>query len=335
MKVWFNRGLSNTYDALTIIRAADHAGAFGLLASHSDETNAVGKAADTFFVEPAGLEDDAYGAWCLEQCRARGVDLFVPQRRRQVIGRQRAAFEAAGVRLSIMAEPAVMDLVDQKHAFYDDLIGSGVAVPPYRLFRGLEEFDLACAELGGEAAQLCVKPSVGVYAAGFRILEREGCELKRILSGDGFRTSFAAFREALAGSSQDRDMMVMTYLPGVERSVDVLACRGTLVRAVSRVKVGSHQVLETTGPSIDMAALLTRRYGLDGVFNLQTREGDGIPYLLEINSRMSGGLIYSCQSGVALPYWNILLTLGMAGPQDVPPAKAGLRVAPIQGCLQV
>lgn len=335
VKIWFNRGLSNSYDALGIIRVADAERRIVMRASHSDPCSPVAVRADEFVVEPEPVDDEAYVSWCLRQCLEHGVDVFIPQRRREAIGIHRPAFEAEGIRISIMGTPRVMEMVDRKHELYEDLKGTEVPIPPYRVFRTLEEFDLAANEIRKEAPRLCVKPCVGVYGAGFRILEDDGCELKRILSGDAFRTSFGAFRSALAGSTQDRDMMLMAYLPGVERSVDVLAHRGRIVRAVARVKVGSHQVLETEGPSVEIAAQLTERHGLDGVFNLQTKEWDGAPYLLEINSRMSGGLIYSCMSGVAFPYWNIMLTAGLASPEEVPAPTPGIRVAPIQGCLAV
>ncbi|WP_246024379.1 ATP-grasp domain-containing protein [Azospirillum ramasamyi] len=169
-----------------------------------------------------------------------------------------------------MATPQTMRLVDRKHELYDDLAGSDVPVPPYRVFRTLTEFDQAVFVLEGTSRRLCVKPSVGVYGAGFRILERSGCELKRILSGENIRTSIEAFRSALRISSQDTDMMLMAYLPGIERSIDILAQDGRMVRAVSRVKVGSHQILETDGPSITIAEMLTRRYGLNGVFRVSS-----------------------------------------------------------------
>jgi hypothetical protein len=331
--VWYNRGLSNTYDALTIIKAADKAGQFTLRASHTDPNAAALTAADAVSVEPSGLENGAYVDWCLEQCRAHSVGIFVPQRRREVIVAQRDAFAAEGVLLSVMAGPEVMGIVDRKHELYSDLAGTEVPIPRYTVFHSVAEFDAAVVALEAECGSLCVKPCVGVYGAGFRRLEREGCDFRRLLSGDNTGISFTAFRAALAGSAQDRAMMLMEYLPEVERSVDVLAHHGTLVRAVARAKSTGHQVLETEGPSLEIASFLTDKYGLDGIFNLQTKEKDGVPYLLEINSRMSGGLLYACLSGVAFPYWNLMLTAGFASPQDVPAAVAGCKVAPVQGCI--
>lgn len=335
MKVWHNRGLSNTYDALEIIKAADRERRFSLRATHSDPLAAVSMAADEFAVEPGGMDDAEYVGWCLAQCREHGVSIFVPQRRRQAVAAARTEFMAAGITVSLVAGPLELRMLDRKHDLYSDLAATSVPVPPFKTFRSLAEFDAAVKELETVVDRLCVKPCVGVYGSGFRILEREGCDFRRILSGDNVRISCKAFRAALAGSAQDREMMVMAYLPGTERSVDVLAHKGQLVRAVARVKVGSYQILETEGPSIDVAAFLTRRYGLEGVFNLQTKEKDGVQYLLEVNSRMSGGLLYACMSGVAFPYWNLMLSAGFASPADVPVPQAGVKVVPIQGCIAV
>lgn len=335
MKVWHNRGLSNTYDALKWVRGSDTRGAFVLRATHTDPLAAVSKAAHEFGVEPDGLNDDAYVDWCLAECLERGVGIFVPQRRREAVAARKEEFEAAGVKVSVMGGSRVMEMADRKHELYDDLKGTPIPVPRHRTFRSVGEFDAAVAEMEPVVGRLCVKPCVGVYGSGFRILEREGCDFRRMLSGDCMRISFVAFRTALAGSAQDRDMMVMEYLPGTERSVDVLAHKGRLVRAVSRVKVGSHQVLETEGPSIETAAFLTARYGLDGVFNLQTKEKGGVQWLLEVNSRMSGGVAYACMSGVAFPYWNLMLTAGFVAPEDVPIPMPGVKVAPVQGCVAV
>jgi carbamoylphosphate synthase large subunit len=335
IKAFFNRGLSNTYDALRAIRAADQSGHFVLRATHVNPQSPISRAADEFAIEPQGVSDGAYVDWCLDQCRNHGVGLFVPQRRREAVAARRGEFEAMGVAVLVMADPRVMAMVDQKHVLYGDLEGTAVPLPPYRTFRTLDEFDDAVTALGGLAEGLCVKPCVGVYGAGFRILEREQNDLKWMLAGDGIRISIDAFRAALTNSPQDRDMMVMSYLPGVERSVDVLAHQGRLVRAVSRIKFSDHQFLEVEGPSIETAAFLTERYRLDGIFNLQTKERDGRQYLLEVNSRMSGGLLYACMSGVAFPYWTLMLTAGFATPKDIPVPIPGVKVAPVQGCIEV
>ncbi|WP_295388405.1 ATP-grasp domain-containing protein [uncultured Thiodictyon sp.] len=60
---------------------------------------------------------------------------------------------------------------------------------------------------------------------------------------------------------------------------------------------------------------------------------NGLPHLLEINARMSGGLLYACQSGINFPYWNAVLALELAEPSAVPPPAEGIAIAPVQGVL--
>lgn len=335
MKVWFNKGLSNTFDAVKIIQAEDRNRSIKILLSHTDSFSLMSQAGGDFIIEPSNISDDFYVEWCLEQCKLRHIDLFIPQRRRDVISREQKRFNAIGVRLSVMGDKQIMDLVEKKHALYDDLKESGIAIPPFRIVRTTDEFDAAYEELRQQAPLLCVKPDVGIFGAGFRILEEEGDDMKRLLSGDNMRLSLHAFRAALSKSAQKRDIMLMAYLPGLEHSVDVLAHKGKVVRAVSRAKMNGRQILEIEGPSIDIARFLTERYRLDGIFNVQSKDWNDQPYLLEINSRMSGGLLYSCMAGVALPYWSILLALGAASPADVPLLKAGISVAPYQSCMEV
>lgn len=341
MRVWFNKGLSSTADALAVIRDSDRRRRLTLIASHTEIETAVAVFADRFFPEPADPGDDAaYVAWCLDRCRVEGVGLLVAQRRREALSARRAAFAAAGVRLSVMADPAVLALVERKDALYTDLAGLDLPapVPPHRVVRTLAEFDRAVADLSAVAPSLCVKPCAGIFGAGFRILEREGDDLARLLDGGlPQRMGLDAFRGVLDASTQDRPLLVMVTLPGVERSVDVLAHQGRLVCAVARAKAASGvvQALETDGPSIDMAALLVGRYRLDGLFNLQTKEWEGRPYLLEINSRMSGGIAFSCRAGVALPYWAVMLAAGFARPEQVPRPRPGTKVVPVTAVVDL
>ncbi len=339
--VWFNQGLSNAYDALRIMREADRDGRLRLLASHTNRHAPVLTIADRALIEPDGeLSDDDYVAWCLDNCAAHGIALFVPHRRRAAIAERRGRFDAAGTRVLVAGDRPVLDLVETKERFYADLAGTGIPLPEHRVVTTAAEFDEACTVLSARHPRICVKPTVSVFGLGFRILEQGGDEFDRLMTSDGLKIGIAAFRAALAAASRPRPLLVMEYLPGPERSIDCLAHRGRLVAAVARVKRMTHQITETAGPAIDIARQLTERYRLDGVFNVQTRDaprgGGPVPHLLEVNSRMSGGMLYACLAGgVPLPYWAALLALGLARPEEVPAPRGGVRVAPVQGAVTV
>jgi len=71
---------------------------------------------------------------------------------------------------------------------------------------------------------------------------------------------------------------------------------------------------------------LIEKLNLNGLFNVQFKDKDGVPFILEINARMSGGIAMSCLSGVCLPYWALRLAMGTATDADIPHGKTGLRV---------
>ncbi len=332
--VWFNSALSNTYDAVRLIGEAA-GGTLRVLASHVDPLAPVLGAADLALVEPGGTLTDAdYVDWCLQVCRRHGVRLLIPGRRMRSLAAASESFAALGTRLQVPM-PSTLDLVEHKDALYRDLAGTEIPIPEYRVIRDLPEFDRAYADLGARHPCLCVKPTVGIYGSGFRILSETADDYDTLLSVTPGLISLPAYRAVLERTQRSYEILLMPFLPGIERSVDCLAVSGRLVAAVARAKRGRHQVLETTGPVIAFARLLTERYALDGIYNCQFKDQDKTPYLLEINPRMSGGLLYACQSGVNLPYWNLALALGLAGPETMPAPVNGIMVAPVQGVVPV
>ncbi|WP_295455007.1 ATP-grasp domain-containing protein [uncultured Thiodictyon sp.] len=332
--LWYNSGLSNTYDAVRLSREAA-GGTLRVLASHTEPQAPVLAAADLALVEPAGTCSDAdYVEWCLGVCRRYEVQLFIPSRRARALAAAGAAFAAVGTRIQVFT-PATLALFEHKDALYRDLVGTPIPLPEYRVVDSLAAFDDAYAALRTHHPRLCVKPTVGIYGAGFRILSETADDYDTLLGVEPGVISLHAYRCALERTRRRFELLLMPFLPDTERSVDCLAVNGRLVAAVARAKKGRHQVLETAGAAVDYARLLTERYGLDGIFNCQFKDQHAIPHLLEINARMSGGLLYACQSGINFPYWNAAIALGLVEPSAVPPPTGGVAIAPVQGVVSV
>jgi len=121
----------------------------------------------------------------------------------------------------------------------------------------------------------------------------------------------------------------MEYLDGHEFSVDCVGDHGRLVCAVPRKKpllAGQGQTIDLRDDILESTRQLTAAYGLNGVFNVQFREGQSGLGLLEINPRMSGGIAMACLAGPNLPY------LALAGFDR---GFNGLPIAPIRTDLRV
>src|SRR4029453_5915808 len=120
---------------------------------------------------------------------------------------------------------------------------------------------------------------------------------------------------------------IMPYFSGPETSVDCLADNGRLIAAVVRTKFGAGEGLIEDGREVvEWSRQITRLLGLNDLYNVQYLDAaDGSRHLLELNTRMAGGLFFGAFSGLLLPYWAIRLALGTATEADIPRPKTGIR----------
>ncbi len=328
-RVWFNKGFSSTYNVLAAIREADTGDDYRLLASHTHPEFAALAVADEVEIEPPKVFGRAYVDWCLGVCKRRGVDVLWAAKSAARLAESAHEFERIGTRVLVAGRPDVLRLVDHKAKFYASLPHEVVPLPSYAVVRTLEEFDAAWARLRALHTKLCVKPAVSVFGLGFRVVEERGSDLDRLLDGQVTSIGLSELRRLLGERPQFRDLMLMQYLEGPERSIDALAHEGRLVAAVVRRKAsrqGGAQHLEDNPGAVEVARKLAERLQLSGIFNFQLRDAAGVPYLLELNPRMSGGLHFANESGVVFPYWALQLFTGRVRPEDVPEPRAGARV---------
>jgi len=334
--VWLNKSLSSTFDVVEILRGAQQGDELRILCSHTDPDFPAARVADRFEVEPKGLSEAAYLDYCLDVIRRHRVDVFLPGRNLRAIVRERPRFEAAGVRLLAAADAATLQLLEDKAALYAALGPNLVALPDYEVVTDRAGFDAAYERLRARHPTVCFKPAVSLFGLGFKVVSEDGSPLDRLLRGDNYHIGLDEARRCLDAAPTFRALLVMQYLPGAERSVDCLAQRGRLVCCVVRRKPTTGdgpQLLEDNPAVAESVRRLTAHLGLDGLFNVQFRDSADVPCLLEINPRMSGGLLYACLSGVAFPYWAVRLALGTATPADVPRPRTGLRVSKVNRAI--
>jgi len=328
--IWFNKGFSNLHSAIELIKRDDVDGRFRIICSHSASEFIGFLVADAFEIEPVWLNDDDYLEYCLDFCRRHSVDMFLPARRMVHLVANRDKFEAQGVQVMSVTDAPTLRLIENKAKLYDALLGEDIVpIPEYFVARDITAYDAAVAQLWDRFGSACVKPTESVFGLGFRVLTNKGTELDRLLNGDAIMIGANHLRSMLADAGTFRELIVMQYLEGQERSIDCLAHEGELVTSVIRLKAksdGGAQLLEDNPAVRQTAEALTRRLGLSGLFNIQVRESGGIPYLLEINPRMSGGLPFACLAGVNIPYWAMRLAQGSCTADDIPQPETGRRV---------
>lgn len=327
-RVWFNKTFSSVGAAIRLIREADQAGDYEIVCSSTNPHAPAFLAAHTSAVEPSGLTGLAYLAWCLDFCQTQRIGIFIPGKEASLVSAERAQFEAQGTRVLCVAAPEMLDLLHDKARFYQSV---DCSTPPaaFRVVETAAQFEAAYRELRQNHSKLCIKPSVSVYGLGFSVLDEERSSAQLLLAGVQYHIGLDDLRRGFEAMETFRPMLVMEYLDGHEFSVDCVGDHGRLVCAVARKKpllAGQGQTIDLRDDILESTRQLTAAYGLNGVFNVQFREGQHGLGLLEINPRMSGGIAMACLAGPNLPY------LALAGFERgfdglaIPPIRAGIRV---------
>jgi hypothetical protein len=325
--IWINQALSSQRETVGLVRQAVPDAA--VAASHRADREDILACATASFAEPAG-SGAAYAGWAVATAIEMKADLFLAVRGRGDIAEHRAELAAAGVRLAAGTwDPATIALCDRKDLFAAAMAAAGVPVPATRLAVDAASFRDAYEALRG-AGTPCVKPAEGVYGRGFWILDETASLMESLmdvhLTGLPRRIRPDLVAQGLSEPAPE-PVVVMEFLPGIEHSVDCACERGVLVAAASRRKEEARQVVDDRGPEVELARRVVALLELDGLVNVQTRAGaDGMPRVLEVNTRPSGGVGYAAAAGINLPGALARRLLGLPPSPYVAALPAAVRV---------
>lgn len=332
VRVWFNKTFSSVGAAIRLIREADKAGDYWMVCSNTNPHAPAFLFAHESAVEPSSLKGEAYLAWCLDFCRTQKISIFVPGKEASLVSAARDQFAAQGTRVLCAASPEMLALLHDKARFYQTVNSTITPPAAFRIVETAEAFESAYHELRKDHAQLCIKPSQSVYGLGFSVLDENRSSAQLLLEGIQYHIGLDDLRRGFAAMGNFRTMLVMEYLHGHEFSVDCVGDNGKLICAVPRKKsllMGQGQTIDLREDILESTRQLTAVYGLNGVFNVQFREGQNGLGLLEINPRMSGGIAMACLAGPNLPYLALIgFDRGFEG-LHIPEIRSNIRVAEI------
>ena len=291
MKIWFNKNFSSIAFMLEELQKKT---AVTTLFSH---THAVEhqKFADSFIYEPEHCDD--YLAFCLQVCQQHQIEVFYPWRHFAKLYPDRKQFADLGVKVIFPCSDSDFHTIDNKAAFYRHLQEKNlpVSVPLFATANTKTEFIAQYTALKQQAHRLCMKPCVSIYAAGFKVIHDESDydPWKALVHGhDRYAIAYNPLLHLLP-EVFFREMMILDFLPGDEYSHDILCCNGKVIAGTIRQKYHAHdkyQLLIQNSEIERMSALLIAEFNLSGFINVQYRDDrQGMPFVLEINPRISGG----------------------------------------------
>lgn len=296
--IWFMGGLSSQRDILLAIMEAKIEG-LTVIASHPQNRPEILSVADYSFVEPGSGEMLDFMAATISHY---GVGLVHVGRKCAWFEMHRQEIEAMGVRLVTGArDVGTFQIADDKVRFAEFMVSSGLPVVPSIKINSAAELRSALSDQPFGDVQMCIKPVTGIYGQGFWRLDNNASMTKAITDPDSRRMHPQLYLQAIQ-NTDFKPQVLMPYLPGPERSIDILIEQGEIIAAIGRKKDGPLQVMEIDGPAYNLALACATKMRADGLVNVQTRNNQyGEPLLLEINLRPSGGIGYSRFSGVSLP----------------------------------
>lgn len=335
MKIWFNRWFSTVSHYIELIRDNPDRRKFVIYGSSTNPDAIYLQYCDFAFEEP-DISGDAYIEFCLDFCQKHGIDIFIPRRENVLISKRLADFDTIGVKVLVCPDAKLMEMVDNKAAAYqvlENTLYNGkpiFTIPDYYVVNNSEDFKKAYRLLREKGHEVCMKPAIGEGATGFRIIKDKIDTIDQLFhQGINFRMPYKYACEILSQQDTFPDLMVLEYLDGREYSIDCVASTERLVAAIPRMKGdGRVRELVESRELIQLAENFHHVFRLPYVFNIQIKYSRGVPKLLEINPRMSGGMHISCLSGINIPYLAIKLLLGEETENITP--KFGIRASHIE-----
>lgn len=281
--------------------------------------NAAGKGlVDAFYPIPKAT-DLRFFEVVLEICRKEQVDIIVPIVTRELFtfSQNRQAFLEHGIRVSVMS-PDQLYIVNDKGRLLDAMAQHGIPTARYHQVTDTDGLFAAIDALGYPKVPICLKVTDGNGSRGIRFLDLPDRDYQRFFSEkpDSHYISYDYLRHIFEGRQIPR-MLVMELLPGAEYSVDVIAEQGRVLAMVCRrglKVVSSIQIDCVIEHRPDVEALcerIIRELELTGQFGFDIKcDADNIPHILEINPRLTAGIVACAAAGCNLPYFELLRLLG-------------------------
>ncbi len=303
-KIWIMEGLSSQRDILSGINTFSFGGrknSITTYASHSKMRNEILSIADHAIIEPQ--DDKERLSFIHRIVELTGVEAIHVGRNCRWFEANRSAIEKYGVSLTTGATNTdTFDIADDKVTFAQFMAQSGLPVVPSVRVNSWDELHTLIKQSPFPENQICIKPVTGIYGKGFWRLDPNATYDAPLSHPENRKINPAQYLSALGACDTFEPLVLMPYLPGPEYSVDILLSECDILSAVGRRKEGAIQYLENSGEAFELACACAKAMKADGLVNVQTRNNDqGVPVLLEINLRPSGGIGYTRHSGINLP----------------------------------
>ncbi|CAM4396799.1 ATP-grasp domain-containing protein [Paenibacillus tarimensis] len=329
-RIYFNRWFSVMYHYIRAIRENPEGELFEFFGTHPDLNHMSLLETDYKEAEPS-ITGLPYVEYCADFCRRHRIDVFIPRLHMEDIVRHIHLFDEIGTRVMVCRDRELLEAMMDKRTFYESVRSRNlVEIPDYEVVQTAGQFKEAYERLAAAGHNVCFKPTRSEGGMGFRIINNTTDRLAELYGYVTLSTTFEDAYRTLASQTRFGDLMVMEHLEGPEYSIDCVADQeGELLVSVPRHKAQGRMYRLEDNPELQsLSKRIAKELRIPYAYNIQIRYNKGVPKLLEINPRMSGGLFISCLSGVNMPYLAVNAVLGK--PAVPPKPRFGIKAGYIE-----
>lgn len=295
IRIWFNHWFSTAYNIMNMLKQGNLE--CYIIGTNERPQSVLSMICDEWYTEPV-LHEDEYVEFCLAFCKEHQVDVFMPRREMIAVSRRKADFEKIGVKVMV-DDYAIVNILNHKDLAYEELKKRGVStVPEYHIVTTAAGFEEAYADLKKRYKEVCIKFVHDEGGKSYRLIDNRRKGYSALFKKQNTRMTYDAILEALSEKPVFAPLMVMPNLSGEEISVDCLNTSKGLIM-LPRIKDATRierlcfdeDILKKTKEVYDAVRL-------ECPCNIQFKYLDGVPYFLEVNTRMSGGVQMACAAGM-------------------------------------
>lgn len=318
--IYFNHWFSSIYGVIEDIKKR-MGNRVNIVVESKNRNHACRNVADVFLVEPDEMGDDLYIERCLNICKQYEIKIFFPRDKAQLIARNKYRFEQLGVNV-VIEDADILNIIDNKVCTYEKLKNSYLdTFIPYYFSGGEDEKRMILSRIDRDR-NLCVKMASDEGGKSFRIIENGNTVTFNSLND--YRVNRISNAEAksiveTAGAKLNK-LIFMEVLDTPEISVDCYASRKGFISICRRKEHGRVEKVYTDEALSKICYMISVIFKLEKPFNVQFRpiKGGDIHNiqdlrLLEINTRLSGGVYFETAIGLNLAQVYIEDTIGSKG----------------------
>lgn len=298
--IWFNHWFSSAYNIINLI----HSGVddVHIIGSNTSDSSVIKTVCDEWYKEPSDMHADAYVRFCLNFCIKHKVDIFVPRREAVAIGHAAKDFADIGVKLLLDSNATI--LFDDKLRTYRCLAEVIPGhIPEFFEVKSLDDFDSAYSAITHAGNRMIFKYSSDEGGTSFRVIDDSLVGSNALNINPGAKLPFSTARMLVQDQIGSHTFIAMPYLNGIEVSCDCLAVSDTDRIVLARYKLGGRVYAVRNDEKLTKICNEIIDYSkLNAPCNIQFRYHNDKLCLLEVNTRMSGGIQLSCAaSGINIP----------------------------------